>query len=105
VWTFADRIRKARSETGLDQKEFAQKIGVKASTYATYETGRNEPRFRDVFDLAKRVEDVSGVPAAWLIGQPSDYKAMGLRPVRKLPSRPRNRTDMRGPSSRGEWAA
>lgn len=100
VWTFADRIRKARNEAGLDQKEFAQRIGVKASTYATYETGRNEPRFRDVFDLAKRVEDVSGVPAAWLIGQPSDYKAMGVRSIARLSDRPQRRNDTRGPGSR-----
>lgn len=71
-WTFADRIRKARTEAGLDQREFAEQIGVKASTYATYETGRNQPRYKDIFDLARRVENVSGVDAVWLIGKPSD---------------------------------
>lgn len=93
-WTFADRIRKARTETGLDQREFAAKIGVKASTYATYETGRNEPRYKDVFDLAKRVEHISSVPATWLIGHPSDYKGVVLqfRPTHAMSTRPKNRS-------------
>lgn len=100
VWTFADRIRKARNQTGLEQREFAARIGVKASTYATYETGRNEPRYRDVFDLAKRVEEVAKVPASWLVGQPSDYKAMVQYPVKYLSDRPRNRRGNTGPTSR-----
>ena len=75
---------------------------MKASTYATYETGRNEPRFKDVFDLAKRVEAVSFVRAAWLIGQPLDYLAtvLDIRHGRKMISRPSNRKDTRGPQGR-----
>ena len=105
TWTFADRIRKARKETGLDQREFAAKIGVKESTYATYETGRNEPRYKDVFDLAKRVESVAKVPAVWLIGRPSDYNAMvsDIRIQRATRTRPRNRTGSTRP--RGRTAA
>jgi transcriptional regulator with XRE-family HTH domain len=100
-WTFADRIRKIRDTTGMTQKEFAVKIGVKASTYATYETGRNQPRFKDVFALAARVEEVSGVPANWLVGQPSDYRVEVRLPRPAFASSgPGTRNDPRGPKNR-----
>ena len=99
-WTFADRMRKVRAETGLSQGDFSARIGVKSSTYATYETGRNEPRFKDVFGLAKRVEKLTGVSASWLIGQPSDY-SFPVSPVRiKRKSRPANRAGSTGPKGR-----
>lgn len=101
-------MRKVRTETGLSQGEFSARIGVKSSTYATYETGRNEPRFKDVFDLAKRVESVTGISASWLIGQPSDYKApvsdssmeREKRPHRPHLTAPRNRHDNTRPKGR-----
>lgn len=38
-----DRIRTLRKSLGLTQQEFAEKIGLKRNTIATYEIGRNEP--------------------------------------------------------------
>lgn len=38
-----DRIRYLRKQLDLTQQEFAERIGVKRNTIATYETGRNEP--------------------------------------------------------------
>lgn len=38
-----DRIRQLRKYFDLTQQEFADRIGVKRNTIATYETGRNEP--------------------------------------------------------------
>ncbi len=38
-----NRIKAIRQECGLTQQEFANRIGVKQSTIATYESGRNEP--------------------------------------------------------------
>lgn len=88
-------------QTGLDQREFATKIGVKPSTYATYETGRNEPRYRDVFSLAKRVEALTHIPASWLIGHPSDYFAVvsdlaARRATKARPDRSSGTTHPRG---------
>ena len=37
------RIRELRKKIGLTQQDFADRIGVKQSTIATYEMGRNEP--------------------------------------------------------------
>jgi len=38
-----DRIRKLRKALDLTQKEFANRIGIKQNTVATYEIGRSEP--------------------------------------------------------------
>lgn len=38
-----ERLKKLRKELDLTQQEFADKIGIKRSTLATYEIGRNEP--------------------------------------------------------------
>ena len=38
-----DRIKKLRRELELTQQEFANKIGIKRNTIATYESGRNDP--------------------------------------------------------------
>lgn len=35
-----DRIKKIRKEAGLTQKEFAERLGIKQNTVATYEMGR-----------------------------------------------------------------
>ncbi len=38
-----DRIKQIRKVKGLTQQEFAEKLGIKRNTIATYESGRNEP--------------------------------------------------------------
>lgn len=38
-----ERIKELRKTLGLTQQEFADKIGIKRNTVATYESGRNEP--------------------------------------------------------------
>lgn len=38
-----DRIKALRKELGLTQEKFADRLGVKRNTIATYEIGRNEP--------------------------------------------------------------
>ncbi|WP_141899274.1 helix-turn-helix domain-containing protein [Paramicrobacterium agarici] len=67
-WTFGDRVRKARHESGMDQKEFAAAIGIKSSTLAAYETGRANPRFKDVPVLSKRLELLTRIPRSWFMG-------------------------------------
>ena len=37
------RLKKLRKELDMTQQEFADSIGIKRSTMATYESGRNEP--------------------------------------------------------------
>lgn len=38
-----ERLKKLRKTLDLTQQEFADKIGIKRNTFATYESGRNEP--------------------------------------------------------------
>lgn len=41
--TINERIKKLRGSLKLTQEEFAERLGIKRSTIAAYETGRNEP--------------------------------------------------------------
>lgn len=41
--TLSERIKKMRKELDLTQQEFADKLGVKRGTVATYERGRSDP--------------------------------------------------------------
>lgn len=66
-WTFADRMRKVRTDIlDLHQHQMAKELGVTKAAYAAWESGRTQPR--DILALARRVELVSRVPAAWLLG-------------------------------------
>lgn len=66
-WTFGDRLRKIRRDVAFaDQGTFARSIGVTRQAYASWEAGRSQPR--DLVALSKRIELITGVPAAWLLG-------------------------------------
>lgn len=67
-WTFGDRIRKVRTELGLDQRELAEKLELKHSTLSSYESGRANPRATKLPAMAARLELISGVPRAWFLG-------------------------------------
>jgi transcriptional regulator with XRE-family HTH domain len=66
TWELQDRLRKARQTTGLDQKDFAQALGVNPGSLAGWEAGRSKPR--DVVTVAKRIEMLTRIPAAWVLG-------------------------------------
>lgn len=53
-----DRIKKIRKELDLTQQEFADKLGIKRNTIATYESGRNKP-IDAVINLICREFDVN----------------------------------------------
>ena len=38
-----ERIRKLRKHLDLTQREFGERVGIKGTTIANYELGRNEP--------------------------------------------------------------
>ncbi|MGD7734145.1 helix-turn-helix domain-containing protein, partial [Propionibacteriaceae bacterium G57] len=62
VWTLADRMRKAREVTGLDQQAFSEELGVSRSTVSNAERGKVQPSRLLVAAWAMR----SGVPLVWL---------------------------------------
>ena len=57
-----DRFKELRTYLGLTQQEFAERIGIKQSTYSKYEIGRNAP-IDSVFTLICRE---FGVSEEWL---------------------------------------
>lgn len=66
-WSLADRLRKVRRDVAkLGQEEFADALGVSIKAYGAWEAGRNTPR--ELVALAKRIEVLTGVPAAWMLG-------------------------------------
>jgi transcriptional regulator with XRE-family HTH domain len=69
TWDFGDRLRKIRrAVAGLSQPEFAAKLGVHLKSYSAYEAGTNLPSAPKMLALARRIEILTGVPAAWTLG-------------------------------------
>ncbi len=62
--TFAEKLKKARKDTGFTQREVAKETGILQSTLARYETGYLEPNIESLGILA----DFYQVSADWLIG-------------------------------------
>lgn len=61
-WTVGDRLRKAREVTGLDQRQFAERLGVSRQTITNAEKGHVAVRriTLNAWALA------TGVSVAWL---------------------------------------
>ena len=78
-WTLGDRLRKVRRDGGYSSREFADLLGINVSSLAHYETDRARPR--DLMDLVQRVQQVTGVPAGWLLGLESDGQDPDARPA------------------------
>lgn len=48
-----DRIKKIRKDAGLTQEKFAERLGIKRNTVATYETGKSEPMDNIVISMCR----------------------------------------------------
>jgi transcriptional regulator with XRE-family HTH domain len=69
TWTLADRLRKARELTGLDQGAFAELAGISRTTVTNYEHGKRAPRRLYLRAWA----EAAHVDVAWLsTGQVTD---------------------------------
>ncbi len=64
-YKIGNRIRKFRTESGLKQKEMADKIGVDRTSLSSYENNKRVP---DIFILC-RIADVFGISLDNLIGR------------------------------------
>lgn len=58
-----ERLKELRKALGLTQAAFAEKIGAKQNTVATYEMGRNTPRDPVIHSICKEF----GVNKEWLL--------------------------------------
>lgn len=78
IETFANKLKKARNDTGLTQREVAEELKISKSTIASYETGRTQPDIEMLGTLA----DFYNVSVDWLLGtkgnnkKEEDYKNM-----------------------------
>ena len=63
TWTRGDRLRKARSTTGLTTREFAERIGVSQKTITDAENDKRET-VRKI--LLNAWSLATGVPVVWL---------------------------------------
>lgn len=61
---FKERIRKARNDTGLTQREVAEETKIPVSTIAKYETGKLEPDLEKLGKLAEFYQKSTD----WMIG-------------------------------------
>lgn len=59
-----DRIKKIRKEANLTQEKFAERLGLKRNTIATYETGKSEPMDNIVLSICREF----GINENWLRG-------------------------------------
>lgn len=62
---FAQRMKKARAETGFSQREVAEETKIPLSTIAKYETGRLEPDLEKLGIIAEFYKK----PADYFIGR------------------------------------
>jgi transcriptional regulator with XRE-family HTH domain len=61
---FADRLKKAREASGMSQQLMAERIGVKKSTVAGWESGERQPRGNRM----QMIASLLNVPLLWLLG-------------------------------------
>lgn len=66
-FTIVDRLRKAREEAGLEQRELADRIAVSRGTIGNYESGQTPPKVI----VLRAWAAVCDVDEEWLIG---DYQ-------------------------------
>ena len=61
--TFGDRLAAAREAAGLEQKDLAQRVGIKTGTLRNWEDDLSEPRANRLSILA----GILGVSLSWLL--------------------------------------
>ena len=64
VETFAQKLKKAREDTGFTQREVAKETGITQGVLARYETGKLEPNIEVLGILI----DFYNVSADWILG-------------------------------------
>lgn len=80
VELFAQKLKKAREDTGFTQREVAKQLNLKQATLASYEIGRTQP---DVETLGK-LADFYGVSIDWLFGTKGEDKEYQSRLRKKI---------------------
>lgn len=82
----AKRLRAARTLTGLNQQDFADRIGVSRSIVSQYETASNIGHYKPPFLLAWSY--YSGVVLDWVITGEGPMTPSGVSPLPSTPDTP-----------------
>lgn len=69
---FAEKVKKARREAGLSQKEFADAIGVSLRTVTNYETKNMYPKKREMY---AKIAGVLHVDTNYLLTEDEEFVA------------------------------
>ena len=69
------RLKEARNEKGLSQKDLAKKINLTQQTYSDYETGRTNP---DIDTLTK-IADILEISVDFLLGRSDDLGTISVK--------------------------
>ena len=76
---WANRIRIAREDKRITQRDLVEKLGSNQTTIVYYETGRREPRIGYLLDLMK----LTGVTGEWLLSGKGDMYGKEERKITK----------------------
>lgn len=79
--TFQDNLRQYRERLGINAKDFAAEIGIKYSTYASYENLGREPKY----DTLCRIADALNVSIDDLLGYKPDRLEYWLKHFPSIP--------------------
>lgn len=66
---FAKRLKKARSDKGIMQKELAKSVGLSAATISLYENSERTDGKMPTLDKVYAISEVLGVSVDWLCGK------------------------------------
>lgn len=80
TFTFGDRLRKARKESGIGSQDMADLLETSRTTISNYEAGRTEP---PVTAVAKWAE-ITDVDLVWLIVGDVKSRCFRERPPNQL---------------------
>jgi transcriptional regulator with XRE-family HTH domain len=76
---WAQRIKQARENKGISQREMVKRLGSNQTTLVFYETGKREPRIGYLISLIKE----TGVDGDWLLTGKGDMYGEGKKKITK----------------------
>ena len=74
--TLSDRLRSERKKAGLSQVQFAEKLGLNARTYASYERGERDISTALLLDICKTLN----ISSDRLLGNPAELPEENKKP-------------------------
>ncbi len=74
---FGEKLKKARMDKGITQKDFAEKIGLSKDLYNKYENNKNRPSFETIMNICKELN----LSADYLLGINDGLTKLNNKPL------------------------